>query len=63
MVCVLQIIMDFIGKVTKAYTACGKYMQNKLPLKSKTLQALSSIDPVVRGHSQAVTQTFSAPRE
>lgn len=56
MVCVLQIIMDFIGKVTKAYTACGKYMQNKLPLKSKTLQALSSIDPVVRGHSQAVTQ-------
>ncbi|KAL0147250.1 hypothetical protein M9458_057443 [Cirrhinus mrigala] len=31
-------------------------MQAKLPLKSKTLQALSSIDPVVRGHSQAVIQ-------
>ncbi|XP_073719155.1 uncharacterized protein [Misgurnus anguillicaudatus] len=50
------VIIDFIEKVTKAYTTCGKYMQSKLPLKSKTLQALSSIDPVVRGHSQAVTQ-------
>ncbi|CAM4714558.1 unnamed protein product [Leuciscus chuanchicus] len=47
------IIMDFIGKVTKACTACGKYIQKKLPLESK---ALSSIDPVVSGHSQAVTQ-------
>ena len=48
--------MDFREKVTKAYIDCGKYMQGKLPLKSKTLQALSSIDPVVRGHSQAVIQ-------
>ncbi|RXN16699.1 butyrophilin 2 isoform X2 [Labeo rohita] len=51
-----KVIMDFIENVTKAYINCGKYMQAKLPLKSKTLQALSSIDPVVRGHSQAVIQ-------
>lgn len=50
------IIEDFLEKVVKAYVACGKYMQVKLPLKSKTLQALSSIDPVVRGHSEAGTQ-------
>ncbi|KAG5286163.1 hypothetical protein AALO_G00011670 [Alosa alosa] len=49
-------ILAFIENVSKAYITCGKYMQVKLPLKSKTLQALSSIDPVVRGHSQAVTQ-------
>ncbi|KAI2647683.1 putative thioester dehydrase [Labeo rohita] len=47
-----EVIMDFIENVI----SCGKYMQAKLPLKSKTLQALSSIDPVVRGHSQAVIQ-------
>ncbi|RXN33440.1 hypothetical protein ROHU_015500 [Labeo rohita] len=51
-----EVIMDFIENVIKAYINCGKYMQAKLPLKSKTLQALSSIDPVVRGHSQAVIQ-------
>lgn len=32
------------------------HMQAKLPLRSKTLQALSSIDPVVRGHSEAGAQ-------
>lgn len=32
------------------------HMQAKLPLRSKTLQALSSIDPVVRGHSEAEAQ-------
>ncbi|KAJ8366721.1 hypothetical protein AAFF_G00344980 [Aldrovandia affinis] len=55
-VMVFQVIKDFLEKVIKAYVACGKYMQVKLPLKSKTLQALSSIDPVVRGHSEAGTQ-------
>ncbi|KAL2083805.1 hypothetical protein ACEWY4_021578 [Coilia grayii] len=55
-VMVFQVVMDFLEIVTKAYINRGKYMQKKLPLKSKTLQALSSIDPVVRGHSQAVIQ-------
>ncbi|KAJ4925581.1 hypothetical protein JOQ06_018307 [Pogonophryne albipinna] len=53
---------DFFEKVTKAYVTCGKYMQVKLPLKSKTLQALSSIDPVVRGHSEAGTQLMKLAR-
>ncbi|XP_060771417.1 uncharacterized protein LOC132882166 isoform X1 [Neoarius graeffei] len=50
------VVMDFIENVTKAFINCGKYMQDKRPLKSKTLQALSSIDPVVRGYSQMVIQ-------
>ena len=53
---VLQVIKDLLEKVTKAYVACGKCMLVKLPLKSKTRQALSSIDPGVRGHLEAVTQ-------
>ncbi|XP_060771419.1 uncharacterized protein LOC132882166 isoform X3 [Neoarius graeffei] len=55
-VMVFQVVMDFIENVTKAFINCGKYMQDKRPLKSKTLQALSSIDPVVRGYSQMVIQ-------
>ncbi|CAL8269959.1 unnamed protein product [Arctogadus glacialis] len=47
---------DFLQKVAKAYVACGKCMQTKLPLRSLTLQALSSIDPIVRGHSEAGAQ-------
>ena len=42
--------------MAKTYVACGKCMQTKLPLRSLTLQALSSIDPIVRGHSEAGAQ-------
>ncbi|KAF0042478.1 hypothetical protein F2P81_006010 [Scophthalmus maximus] len=39
-------------EVSQAYSTCAKYLQKKVPLQSKTLQCLSAMDPVVRGHSQ-----------
>ena len=32
----------------------GLYLQNKLPLENPILQSLSAVDPILRGHSQAV---------
>ncbi|GAA6086813.1 uncharacterized protein LOC116222886, partial [Tachysurus ichikawai] len=42
----------FLHQVSRAYITCAKYLQKKLSLQSKTLQCLSAIDLVVRGHSQ-----------
>ncbi|XP_076354683.1 uncharacterized protein LOC143249156 [Tachypleus tridentatus] len=44
-------VLKFLEDVQTAYTTCGSYLQKKLPLNSRTLQALCAIDPVVKGHS------------
>lgn len=44
------VVLKFLKSVKEAYTSCAAYMQNKLPLDSETLQALSALDPLVRGH-------------
>ncbi|XP_051545988.1 uncharacterized protein LOC127436096 [Myxocyprinus asiaticus] len=46
------LLKPFLQQVSRAYTTCAKFLQKKLPLQSKTLQCLSAMDPVVRGHSQ-----------
>lgn len=57
-VCVLivvdlfQLLKPSFEEVSQAYSTCAKYLQKKVPLQSKTLQCLSAMDPVVRGHSQ-----------
>ncbi|KAL2102116.1 hypothetical protein ACEWY4_001284 [Coilia grayii] len=43
-------------RVRKAYTTTAVYLQKKLPLNSPTLIALSALDPLLRGHSQATIQ-------
>jgi hypothetical protein len=49
-----SVVRKFLQLTSEAYTTCAAYMQGKLPLESKTLQALSAIDPIVRGHSVTV---------
>ena len=44
-------VEEFLHKAGEAYKACGKCLQQKLPLTNKTLQALSAVDPEARGHS------------
>lgn len=53
-VALFQLLNPFLQEVSKAYTLCAKYLQKKLPLQSQTLQSLSAIDPLLRGHSQTV---------
>lgn len=45
-------MQQFLKTVKTAYMSTAAYMQKKLPLNSKTLQALSALDPLVRGHSE-----------
>ena len=45
-------VLEFLQKVSTAYSTCAKYMQKKLPLDNKLLRTLSSIDPRARGHSE-----------
>ena len=47
-----QIVLQFLNTVKTAYISTAAYMQKKLPLNSMTLQALSALDPLVRGHSE-----------
>lgn len=42
-------------QVFKAYTVTGRYLQSKLPIDSPTLQSLSALDPLARGHSVTMT--------
>lgn len=44
-------MLQFLETVKTAYLTTAAYMQKKLPLNSKTLQSLSALDPLVRGHS------------
>ncbi|KAK1902004.1 Zinc finger BED domain containing protein 5 [Dissostichus eleginoides] len=46
------IVLQFLNTVKTAYISTAAYMQKKLPLNSRTLQALSALDPLVRGHSE-----------
>ena len=46
------IVLQFLDTVKTAYMSTAAYMQKKLPLNSRTLQALSALDPLVRGHSE-----------
>lgn len=46
-----QLLKPFLQEVSQAYKTCAKYLQKKLPLQSETLQSLSAVDPIVRGHS------------
>ena len=46
------IVLQFLVTVKTAYMSTTAYMQKKLPLNSRTLQALSALDPLVRGHSE-----------
>ncbi|XP_056449462.1 uncharacterized protein LOC130385149 [Gadus chalcogrammus] len=50
------LLEPFLKQVKTAYTTTAVYMQKKLPLSSQTLIALSSLDPLLRGHSQATIQ-------
>lgn len=45
-------MLQFLNTVNTAYMSTAAYMQRKLPLNSKTLLALSALDPLVRGHSE-----------
>ncbi|KAK3785617.1 hypothetical protein RRG08_015502 [Elysia crispata] len=44
-----------LTSLKKAYIKTGEYMRKKLPLNNKFLENLSALDPIVRGHSAAVT--------
>ncbi|KAI9525188.1 hypothetical protein NQZ68_009396 [Dissostichus eleginoides] len=46
------IVLQFLNTVKTAYISTAAYMQKKLPLNSRTLEALSALDPLVRGHSE-----------
>ena len=37
------------------YLKCAQYLQSKLPLQNKTILALSSLDPIMRGHDLTAT--------
>ncbi|XP_034562620.1 uncharacterized protein LOC117829157 [Notolabrus celidotus] len=50
------LLMPFLADVRKAYTNTAVYLQKKLPLASPTQTALSALDPLLRGHSQATIQ-------
>ncbi|XP_030272286.1 uncharacterized protein LOC115581383 [Sparus aurata] len=49
------LLVPFLADVRKAYVTTAVYLQ-KLPLASPTLTALSALDPLLRGHSQATIQ-------
>lgn len=49
---VFQSVLQFLEIVKTAYMSTAAYMQKKLPLDSRTLQSLSALDPLVRGHSE-----------
>lgn len=48
----IQMLKPFLDQVLQGYIACGEYLQRKLPLESMTLQCLSAVDPIARGHSK-----------
>ncbi|KAL6473249.1 hypothetical protein MHYP_G00194370 [Metynnis hypsauchen] len=50
------LLVPFLASVRKAYITTAVYLQKKLPLNSPTLIALSALDPLLRGHSQATLQ-------
>ncbi|XP_034146338.1 uncharacterized protein LOC109615009 [Esox lucius] len=50
------LLVPFLADVRKAYITTAVYLQKKLPLASPTLTALSALDPLLRGHSQATIQ-------
>ncbi|KAL6478662.1 hypothetical protein MHYP_G00120950 [Metynnis hypsauchen] len=50
------LLVPFLASVRKAYITTAVYLQKKLPLNSPTLIALSALDPLLRGHSQATIQ-------
>ncbi|CAJ1061482.1 hypothetical protein ROHU_023414 [Xyrichtys novacula] len=53
-VMVFQLLVPFLASVRKAYITTA--VQKKLPLDSPTLIALSALDPLLQGHSQAISQ-------
>ncbi|XP_077065678.1 uncharacterized protein LOC143718544 [Siphateles boraxobius] len=50
------LLLPFLADVRKACITVAVYLQKKLPLASPTLTALSDLDPLLRGHSQATIQ-------
>lgn len=48
------VVDKFLKCASAAYINCAKHMQAKLPLNSKTLQALSCVDPLIRNNSEAM---------
>ncbi|KAL2089343.1 hypothetical protein ACEWY4_014031 [Coilia grayii] len=52
----VMLLVTFLARVRKAYTTTAVYLQKKLPLNSPTLIALSALDPLLRGRSQATIQ-------
>lgn len=54
-------ITNFKMKAKAAYLACGKYLQQKLPMDSKLLKAASAIDPLARGHSTTLSLLMKLP--
>lgn len=55
-------IIYFIFKVEDAYVACGKTLQEKLPICNVFLKAVSTIHPDSRGHSISLTYLAKLPR-
>lgn len=51
-----KLLVPFLADVRKAYITTAVYLQKKLPLASPTLTALSALDPLLKGHSQATIQ-------
>lgn len=48
----IQLLKPLLDQVLQGYITCGEYLQSKLPLESMTLQCLSAVDPIARGHSK-----------
>ena len=51
----------FLDEVKAAYVATGLNFQKKMPVKNKLLKHLSALDPIVRGHTEAMQYMKSLP--
>ena len=50
-----QLYKDILQKIKTAYSVCGKYLLEKMPINNKFLQAASAIDPQLKdSHSSIV---------
>ena len=46
----------FLTQLKEAYIVGGKYLQEKLPVQNSVLRALSSLDPILHGHTVSQTE-------
>ena len=49
-------VETFLEQAKEGYLACGKYLQKKMPLENKFLQAAQALDPMCRGHTSTRVQ-------